>query len=382
MFRIMRNEINSGTKLLSTVARDIRGRLPSRWALLNRGEEVRVGQGIGRTRVIDAILEIRDPQGLSTSIVVEAKDTPVEPNRVSFAAEMLLELTRLVSEEDGELDAAPVPMMLSPFLSPLARERLVAAGISYADSTGNLRFSADRPAIFIETQGQDRNPFRENRPLRSLKGSRAARAVRSFLDYRPPFGTRELAGETQNSLATVSRVSDLLVREAIIVRDGPRGRISSVDWETLVRRWAMDYDFAKTNSLTTYLEPRGPSVLFDRLREVDFQYAVTGSFAAVRLAPVAEPRLVTLYAADPEYAADRLGLRPAETGGNVVIARPFDPVVFERTEIADGITYACVTQVLLDLMTGPGRGPAEAEGLLEWMRENEEIWKLQLTSAL
>ena len=103
MFHIMRNEINSGTKLLSTVVRDIRGRLPSRWSLLNRGEEVRVGQGIGRTRVIDAILEIRDPQGLSTSIVVEAKDTPVEPNRVSFAAETLRELTRLLSEEDRKL---------------------------------------------------------------------------------------------------------------------------------------------------------------------------------------------------------------------------------------------------------------------------------------
>ena len=82
--------------------------------------------------------------------------------------------------------------------------------------------------------------------------------------------------------------------------------------------------------------------------------------------------LVTLYAADPETAADSLGLRPAETGGNVVIARPFDPVVFERTESADGITYARVTQILLDLMTGPGRGPAEAEALLEWMRENEQ----------
>ena len=378
----MRNRYISETKLVDTVVREIRDRLPSQWALVNRGEKARVGRVVNRSRMIDAILEIRDPQGLSTSIVVEAKDTPVEPNRVSFAAEMLLELTRLVSEEDGELDAAPVPMMLSPFFSPLARERLVAAGISYADSTGNLRLSADRPAIFIETQGQDRNPFRENRPLRSLKGSRAARAVRSFLDYRPPFGTRELAGVTQSSLATVSRVSDLLVREAIIVRDSPRGRISSVDWETLVRRWAMDYDFAKANSLTTYLEPRGSRVLFDRLREADFRYAVTGSFAAVRLAHVAEPRLVTLYADDPETAADRLGLRPAETGGNVVIARPFDPVVFERTEIADGITYARVTQVLLDLMTGPGRGPAEAEGLLEWMRENEETWKLQLTSAL
>ena len=222
MFHIMRNEIISGTQLLNTIARDIRGRLPSRWSLLNRGEEVRVGQGIGRTRVIDAILEIRDPQGLSTSIVVQAKDTPVEPNRVSFAAETLRELTRLLSEEDRKL-AAPVPMLLSSFLSPLARERLVAAGISYADSTGNLRLSADKPAIFMETQGQDKNPFRENRSLQSLKGSRAARAVRSFLDYRTPFGTRELAGETQNSLATVSRVSDLLVREAIIVRDGPRG---------------------------------------------------------------------------------------------------------------------------------------------------------------
>ena len=377
----MRNRYISETKLVDTVAQNIRGRLPSRWALLNRGEEVRVGQGIGRTRVIDAILEIRDPQGLSTSIVVDVKDTPVEPNRVSFAAETLRELTRLLSEEDRKL-AAPVPMMLSPFFSRLARERLVAAGISYADSTGNLRLSADKPAIFIETQGQDRNPFRENRPLRSLKGRRAARAVRSFLDYRTPFGTRELAGETQNSLATVSRVSDLLEREAIIVRDGPRGRISSVDWETLVRRWAMDYGFMKANSLTTYLEPRGSRVLFDRLHEADFRYAVTGSFAAVRLAPVAEPRLVTLYADDPETAADSLGLRPAETGGNVAIARPFDPVVFERTESADGITYARVTQVLLDLMTGPGRGPAEAEGLLEWMRENEETWKLQLTSAL
>ena len=379
MFRMMRNSRALETKLVEAVVRDIRDRLPSRWSLLNREEEMRVDQGIGRSRMIDAILELRDPQGISTSIVVDIKGAPVEPNRVSFAAETLREVARLLSEQDRQI-AVPIPMMLSPFFSPLARERLIAAGISYADSTGNLRLSADRPAIFIETQGQDRNPFRENRPLQSLKGNRAARVVRSFLDYRPPFGTRELAGETQNALATVSRVSDLLEREAIIARDGPRGRISSVDWETLVRRWAMDYDFTKANSLTTYLEPRGPSVLFDRLREADFRYAVTGSFVTARLAPVAEPRLVTLYADDPESAADRLGLRAAETGGNVAIASPFDPVVFERTESADGITYARVTQVLLDLMTGPGRGPAEAEALQEWMRENEETWKLQLTS--
>ena len=86
-----------------------------------------------------------------------------------------------------------------------------------------------------------------------------------------------------------------------------------MDWETLVRRWAMDYDFMKANALTTYLEPRGSRVLFDRLREADFRYAVTGSFAAVRLAPVAEPRLVTLYADDP---------RPLLTGSGCVLLRP------------------------------------------------------------
>ena len=367
MFRIVRNRYISETKLVDTVVREIRDRLPSRWALLNRGEEVRVAQGIGRTRVIDAMLELQDPQGLSTSIVVDVKETPVEPNRVSFAAETLRELTRLLSKRSG------------------ARRSCSYAAVTLLQSSGKRETGCGRhklcgfdwkPQIVCRqacdlhrNTGSGQESFQGKPSLQSLKGSRAARAVRSFLDYRPPFGTRELVGETQNSLATVSRVSDLLVREAIIVRDGPRGRISSVDWETLVRRWAMDYEFMKANSPTTYLEPRGASVLFDRLREADFRYAVTGSFAAVRLAPVAEPRLVTLYAADPGDAADRLGLRPAETGGNVVIARPFDPVVFERTEIADGITYARVTQVLLDLMTGPGRGPAEAEGLLEWMRE-------------
>ena len=205
--------------------------------------------------------------------------------------------------------------------------------------------------------------------------------VRGFLDYQPPFGTRQLAAEIGSPPATVSRVGDLLERDAIVVRASKRGPTDSVDWQTLARRWAMDYDFVSSNAPTTWLEPRGARVLLERLRDVDFQYAVTGSFAANRLSPITEPRLVSLYAEDPEVAAELLRLRPAETGGNVLIARPFDPVVFERTQCAEVITYACVTQVLVDLMTGPGRGPAEAEALMDWMRDNEEQWKLPLTKS-
>ena len=87
-----------------------------------------------------------------------------------------------------------------------------------------------------------------------------------------------------------------------------------------------------------------------------FRYTVTGSFAAYRLAPIAEPRLATLYVNDPETEAQSLGLRPAETGANVLLVVPFDPVVFERAEYDDGIAYTRVTQTLLDLMKGTGRG--------------------------
>ena len=179
----------------------------------------------------------------------------------------------------------------------------------------------------------------------------------------------------------VSRVASLLEPDGIVTKERPRGRIVRVNWETLARRWAMDYDFAASNVLTTWLAPRGTRALFSRLRATGSRYAVTGSFAGHRLAPIAEPRLAALYVDDPDTAAQALGLRPAETGGNVLLVRPFDPVVFERAEHADGITFARVTQVLLDLMTGPGRGPAEAAALLAWMRDHEDLWKLPLTQT-
>jgi hypothetical protein len=58
------------------------------------------------------------------------------------------------------------------------------------------------------------------------------------------------------------------------------------------------------------------------------------------------------------------------------MGEPFDPVVFDRPERAEGVVYSRVTQVVQDLMTGPGRGPAEAEALLEWMRSKEDLWQL------
>ena len=374
----MWNRYKSATSLIDTAVKEIGTRLPARWLLRDRARAVAVRSSRDASRRPDAIWELRDPDGLSSDILVEVKVTPVEPRLVGHVADRLQALSASICEQTG---ATPAHLLVSTYLSPLTRERLMETGISYADSTGNIRFAVDRPAVYIEIQGADRNPFREDRPLRSLKGGRAARVARGLLDYRPPFGTRELAGKTGSSAAMVSRVSSLLEPDGIVTKESPRGRIVQVDWEDLARRWAMDYDFASSNALTTWLEPRGTRALFSRLRDTGSRYAVTGSFAGHRVAPIAEPRLAALYVDDPDTAAQSLGLRPAETGGNVLLVRPFDPVVFERAEHDDGITFARVTQVLLDLMTGPGRGPAEAEALLEWMRNHEDLWKLPLTQT-
>jgi hypothetical protein len=113
----------------------------------------------------------------------------------------------------------------------------------------------------------------------------------------------------------------------------------------------------------------------DALKKFRGGYVVSGSWAANLVAPVAPARLLLCYSDDVPALAKRLDLREAEAGMNVVLARPFDPVVTERTSKRDGLTIAAPSQVVADLLTSPGRGPNEAEALIEWMRKNERAWR-------
>ena len=103
---------------------------------------------------------------------------------------------------------------------------------------------------------------------------------------------------------------------------------------------------------------------------------MTGSFAAVRIAPVAPPRLLVLYVQDAETACRALDLHVTDAGANMVLIEPRDEALLREIETDDkGMRYAVLVQVAADLYTGPGRGPAEAKALLEWMAVNEEAWR-------
>jgi hypothetical protein len=267
-------------------------------------------------------------------------------------------------------------MLVAPFLSPRARNLLAAANASFADETGNLRVVAADPAVFVESQGADRDPDRQPRPLRSLKGAAAARVVRALCDFAPPYGVRPLAARSATPLGTVSRVVTFLEEEALITRDEKKV-ITAVDWPELIKRWVTDYSVTGSNMMRSFIEPRGLGALAPKLAKL-VRYAVTGSMAVP--GGVAPARLAMIYVADAEEAAKVLELVPTEAGTNVWLLEPYDTVVFERTQSLtigshNSIVTAAPSQIVADLMTSPGRGPQEADMLVERLKGTEDAWR-------
>ena len=163
------------------------------------------------------------------------------------------------------------------------------------------------------------------------------------------------------------------MREAIVTR--LRGAVSTVDWQGAIRRWAEDYDQTESNTPTTALAPRGLPALERKLRATKFAYAATGALAAQRFDPIAPARLAGLYVTDAIQAIDRLDLRETDAGANVVLLEPLDPVAFDRTVERDGLRCVAPSQLVVDLLTGPGREPSQGEQMLKWMEENQRVWR-------
>ena len=120
--------------------------------------------------------------------------------------------------------------------------------------------------------------------------------MRAIIDTFPPYGVRELAQSTRVSAPTLSRVLDLLEREAIVTR--MRGAVSVVDWQGAIRRWIEDYDQTDSNTPTMTLEPRGLPAFEKKLRATKLEYVATGAFAAQRFDPIAPARQAAIYVTD------------------------------------------------------------------------------------
>ena len=359
---MMRNTTTSDNTTFSRALDELRSSLPETW-------RVDVVEQRAYVPGPDAVIRVASPAGQSSILTVEVKSR-LDPKDVESLVARI-EMRRWQNDD-------AVPLVVARYLGERTRASLRGRGAGYIDLTGNMYLRLDVPAVAIERTGAIKDPEPTQRPARSLKGAKAGRLVRTLIDFLPPLGTREIAKIAQIDPGYVSRLLALLEREDYIGRE-PRGPVTRVDWPNLLRAWVKDYSLGSSNLATAYLQPRGLSALLDALRDQatsdGLKYAISGSLAAARRAPVAPARLGVVYVERLDKAARTLGLLPTEAGANVLLVEPFDGVVFERTVLDEGLTYVSPSQAAADLLTSSGRGPEEAEALIEWMLTNEEAWR-------
>lgn len=353
----------SQRELLARATNILSAALPPDWSLR---VSPRVPLGAGDDEA-DAVAELVDPDGVLAVLAIQAKRI-LEARDVARLRE---KLRNSASARGGD-----TWIIAARYLSPQVRDRLTKAGLGYVDATGNVRLAMSRPGLFISSAGADRDPWRgPGRPRGSLKGAPAAKVVRALIDIDQTWSVRSLVEASGASTGATYRVVQFLEEEELIDREGPR--VSVPSWQDLLRRWSRDYEFVKSSNTSRWIAPRGLERLLTKVAGSNVQYAVTGTLAAAEWAPYAPARSAMIYTSDAPAAAAAWELSPTEAGANVILAEPESDAVFARTRPATGGKHiiAAPSQVAVDLLTGPGRGPSEAEELIDWMSRNERVWR-------
>ena len=262
------------------------------------------------------------------------------------------------------------------YISLPAQQELRKLGVSFADATGNIFIAAPRLGLLISNRGMDMYPWRKaGRPKASLTGVSTELVIRALVDMKEPYLTAELARESGTSRGSAYWVLDRLEEVGFITRS-KKSLIEKVEWQELLRAWSAESDFFKTSTTTSYIAPRGLEQLIVDLKTIDKElYAATGTIAAAGYHSSAGLYTAMLYSTNPKALANKLGIRQTDRGANVMLAYPDSDGPFQRTTEFEGMRIVSAPQTYRDLMSGPGRNPEEAKNLLDWMVQNDGIWR-------
>ncbi len=342
-------------------------RLPPRWT-------VEAQPNAGNPEDWDLIVKT-DMGGGQKSLLVEA--------RRNFNPRDVAELTGgLFRRLRGRTSLVPI-LLVAPYVSARARELLVENDINYLDLTGNVRISLEYPGLFVVTEGAQTDPAPVARGSRGLRGAKVGAVVRAIIDARPPYTGAQIAKATLVNEGYVSRILDTLIDEGLITRSRS-GPVLDVDWPALLRQRAAALSLFRSAGSFRYIARNGPQQLLDEVAQLGMEGApvITGSFAAARLAPVAPSAQLVLYTMNPRLLASSLPLMEVDSGADTVLIRPDNNVAMSRPDVAAGLRYATPSQVAIDCLCGSGRMPAEGEAVIEWMADNEEMWRRPNIAAL
>jgi hypothetical protein len=326
-------------------------------ALLQEGPGIELSQRNQLPRGTDRVWQVQGDHYNGTVLVeVFERFTPRSVDR----------LIRNLSPDKLSLMNTSTVLVVAPWLSPRSRELILERGWSYLDLTGNVFVRMPRPALYLRTPGAAEDPLPRPQSDVQLRGSRINALVRVLADVEPPYRLVDLTRATGLSAGYVSRALTALHDQQLIDR-APAGAVEQVHWAALLRQRANEYDLFKNNRSATFLARSSPVALLKQLPKLDNEAVVTGSFAVPATELIVAPAQLALYVHSiPEFAA-RAELMPTTSGANVVLLEPSSPSQIDRPRLLEGIPYAGLSQLVMDLLAGNGRLPEEGEALLEWM---------------
>ena len=306
----------------------------------------------------ELVVDVLTPSGRKRRLYVETRAASA-PSRIPDALRQL--------KASLGARAAGYPVLASSFLSPRARELCREAGVGYLDLAGNCYLQFED--FYFQKIVED-NPFPARGRPASLCTPVSSRILRALLE-EPARGWRvsELASAAQVSLGQTSNVCRRLIGEAYAVKRDRRVHLTEPG--RLLEAWREAYAIPRQTLLAYYSFERSPEQLVRRVAQVAaerrWRYALTSFTAATRVAPFVHGIGTTQwYLADAlsvDGWVEALDLRPAESGPNVVVAIPYDPGVFYRTQTVDDLVLVGNVQLYLDLFSEPARGREQAEFL-------------------
>ena len=266
-------------------------------------------------------------------------------------------------------------IVATSWLSPRSRELLRESQIGFLGHTGNVELRLRKPALYIRAEGSPVDPDPKPSSGPTLRGPRVWALMRTLIEVTPPYTAGDLSSALGIDDGYVSRVLQTLTDErfdlAAAARpcdDGGVGTAASQAGQT--------YSFFAANETTTWVASAGPEQLLDDIGTAKAgRWAVTGSFVASSLAPVTAPEIAIVYADDPERFAKVGRLLPSKIGADVILAKPYDPIVFQRGWRDDGFPSVSVAQSAIDSLSGTARMPAEGRVLIDWMRRDPARWQ-------
>lgn len=163
----------------------------------------------------------------------------------------------------------------------------------------------------------------------------------------------------------ITQVSKKLIEEEWLKKTSQG--ISLTQPENLLADWSNNYTI-KRNVQNNYYSMKPLQDLefeiADTCRMMNIPYALTGFSASNRLAPMVRGQRAMVYVSrDIDSVAEKVGLKPVESGANIILIQPYDDGVFWNAKSIGDLEISEPVQVYLDLKRYPGRGEEAADFL-------------------